>query len=63
VPSLWRVPLFGPEEEGTPIERLIRAARSDNSGESDDASDDAKEQEKDEEDDDLASEADLRPRS
>jgi hypothetical protein len=53
VPSLWKVPLFGPDGEGTPIERLIRAARSDSSGESGDTEDD----------DDLASEADLRPRS
>lgn len=27
VPSLWKVPLFGPEAEGTPLERLIRLAR------------------------------------
>jgi hypothetical protein len=29
VPSLWKVPLFGPEGHGTPLERLIRAARAD----------------------------------
>jgi hypothetical protein len=29
VPSLWKVPLFGPEEQGHPLERLIRAARTD----------------------------------
>jgi hypothetical protein len=52
VPSLRKVPLFGPGGKGTPIERLFRAARSDNSGESEDAKD---------EDDDLASEADLLP--
>ena len=29
VPSLWKVPLFGPEGAGTPLERLIRLARGD----------------------------------
>ncbi|HEX9623535.1 MAG TPA: hypothetical protein VF979_04095 [Streptosporangiaceae bacterium] len=29
VPSLWKIPLFGPEGQGTPLERLIRAARAD----------------------------------
>jgi len=29
IPSLWKVPLFGPEGEGTPLERLIRLARGD----------------------------------
>lgn len=29
VPSLWKVPLFGPEGEGTPLERLIRIAKRD----------------------------------
>jgi hypothetical protein len=29
VPSLWKVPLFGPESQGHPLERLIRAARTD----------------------------------
>lgn len=29
VPSLWKVPLFGPEGEGTPLERLIKLARRD----------------------------------
>ena len=29
VPSLWKVPLFGPEGEGTPLERLIKRARGD----------------------------------
>jgi hypothetical protein len=34
VPSLWKVPLFGREGHGgTPLERLIRAARSDGQGE------------------------------
>lgn len=31
VPSLWKVPLFGGEGEGTPLERLIRLARGDES--------------------------------
>lgn len=29
VPSFWRLPLFGPEGGGTPIERLIKLARGD----------------------------------
>jgi hypothetical protein len=33
VPSLWKIPLFGPEGEGRPLERLIRAARADGGGE------------------------------
>jgi hypothetical protein len=28
VPSLWKLPLFGPEGEGTPLERLIRVAKA-----------------------------------
>jgi hypothetical protein len=32
VPSLWKVPLFGPEGEGTTLERLIRLARGDQAG-------------------------------
>lgn len=35
VPSLWKVPLFGPEGQGTPLERLIRAAKADSEDESD----------------------------
>jgi hypothetical protein len=33
VPSLWKIPLFGPEGRGTPLERLIRAARADEESE------------------------------
>lgn len=33
VPSLWKVPLFGPEGDGTSLERLIRLARRDDAGE------------------------------
>lgn len=29
VPALWKVPLFGPEGEGTPLDRLIKFARGD----------------------------------
>lgn len=29
VPSLWKIPLFGPEGHGHPLERLIHAARAD----------------------------------
>jgi hypothetical protein len=29
IPSLWKVPLFGPEGQGTPLERLIKVARGD----------------------------------
>jgi hypothetical protein len=35
VPSLWKVPLFGPEGQGTPLERLIRAAKADSEDEDD----------------------------
>jgi hypothetical protein len=35
VPSLWKVPLFGPEGQGTPLERLIRAARAEGDDEAD----------------------------
>lgn len=57
VPSLWKVPLFGPEGgEDTPIAGLIKAARSD-------TKDDSDEPRGDDEIDDLASDADLRPRS
>jgi hypothetical protein len=33
VPSLWKVPLFGAEDQGHPLERLIRAARADTQSE------------------------------
>lgn len=32
VPSLWKVPIFGPEGEGTSMERLIKLAKGDESG-------------------------------
>lgn len=38
VPSLWKVPLFGPEGEGTPLDRLIRLARGDETDSSEDSS-------------------------
>ena len=31
VPSLWKVPLFGPEGQVSPVERLIKLARGDDS--------------------------------
>ncbi len=36
VPSLWKVPLFGPEDGTSPLQRLIKAAKTD-SGSSDSA--------------------------
>jgi hypothetical protein len=33
VPSMWKIPLFGPESDGHPLERLIRAARADDEDE------------------------------
>jgi hypothetical protein len=29
VPALWKVPLFGPEVQGTPLDRLIKLAKGD----------------------------------
>jgi len=58
VPSLWKVPLFGPEGEGTPIQRLIRLARAD--GKDPDGDDG---QPRGDDSDELATDADLRPRS
>jgi len=38
VPSLWKLPLFGPESDGSPVGRLIKAARSDDGDDSEQAS-------------------------
>jgi hypothetical protein len=38
VPSLWKLPLFGPEPEGSPVGRLIKAARSDDRDDAEQAS-------------------------
>jgi hypothetical protein len=43
VPSLWKVPLFGPESAGTPFDRLIRLARGDEADASQSVSQDASE--------------------
>jgi hypothetical protein len=38
MPSLWKLPLFGPEPDCSPVENLIRAARSDGTDEAERAS-------------------------
>jgi len=37
VPSLWKVPLFGPDGQGTPLERLIKLAKGEDTDSSQDA--------------------------
>jgi hypothetical protein len=70
VPSLWKVPLFGPEGQGTPIERLIRLARADGANIDDEQCDSGSSGEAgivivdsgDEDSGELASDSGLRPR-